>query len=189
MKKLVFFAIASVLFYNCSNSTQTPADSGEKASQVEQNQLTIENDMENAAAMLPAWINEITVVKMDGIKAHSGEFASKVDDVNVYSCTYREKFENINEKLPKRIVVNGWVYTSEANEKLTFVMDINENNETYLWKAFNISNLQLKNNEWNEFTAYYTIDKPIKPNQQLKLFGFGGKKVAYFDDIKVTFEY
>lgn len=188
MKKLIVFGLAGAMLYSC-NSNQTPPASSETEVQTDQNQLVIENDMENAAAMLPSWINEVTVVKMDKVKAHSGEFASKVDDVNVYSYTFRETFENINEKLPKRIVVNGWYYLAEENKKLGLTMDINESGKTYIWQAYNFSNDNPVLNQWNEFTAYFTIDKPITPAHQLKIFGFGDKKVAYFDDIKIIFEY
>ncbi|MFH1118860.1 MAG: hypothetical protein V1775_03500 [Bacteroidota bacterium] len=189
MEKLFVLAFAVVIFYSCSNSTKTPSTNGASTDQTDQKQLVIENDMESAASLISGWINEVTVVKMEKVKAHSGELVSKVDDINLYSYTYREQFENINEKLPTRVVVNGWFYLPEVNEKAAMVMDINENNETYIWKAYDLMDENPALNQWNEFTAYFTIDQPIKPGHQIKLFGFGGKKVAYFDDIKITFEY
>ncbi|MHC1776775.1 MAG: hypothetical protein AB9834_15340 [Lentimicrobium sp.] len=189
MKRLVYIAFAGVVFYSCSNSSNTPSTSTDTSVQTDQNMLVIENNFEDAAAMIPSWINEVTVVKMDKTKAHSGEFASMVDEVNVYSYTYREKFENINQKLPTRIVVNGWFFSTEDNDKLSYVMDINDNNESYIWKSYKLKDENPAINQWNEFTAYFTIDKPLKPGHQIKLFGFGGKKLAYFDDIKITFEY
>lgn len=188
MRNLFILAIAGILLYGCSNSNQNQGQQ-EAAAPVDQNQVVITNDMENAAAIIPSWINEVTVVKMENGKAHSGEFVSKVDDQTLYSYAYREYFENINQKLPKRIVVNGWVNSPDPAEGLGIVMDVNENNELRMWKSYSLTKSVETPNAWYEFTAYFPIDKPIKPNYQVKLFGFSGKKTAYFDDFKITFEY
>jgi hypothetical protein len=186
MRNVLFSLIAVAALFGCSNSNQNTSPTATKA---DQNQVVITNDMENAAAMIPSWINEGTVVKMENGPAHSGEFVTKVDDKNLYTYTYREYFENINQKLPKRIVVNGWVYTPDKSDGLSVIMDINENNVSKIWKAYSLNNSVESNNKWYEFTAYFTVDQPIQPSFQVKVFGFSGKKTAYFDDFKITFEY
>lgn len=184
MKKLLYLAVITVFISACSGSSdkQTPA-------QPEQNTVEIFNDMENAAAMVPSWINEITVVKMENGQAHSGEFVSRVDNNTLYTYAYRENFENINSRLPKKIIVNGWINSPDPADGLGMVMDINENNVSYLWKSYSLKSTVTEPNKWFEFTAYFDIDKPIKPEHQVKLFGFGGGKTAYFDDFRITFEY
>jgi len=191
MRKIVLFSIAAVFAVSCSNTTNAPGESAQQDNNrvTKQNETVIENNMENAFSMVPSWINEVTVVKMDDPKAHSGEFASRIDDQALYSYTYRERFENINQKLPVRVVVNGWYYFAEPNPKASIVMDINENNVSVLWKAFNLNTVNPATNQWNEFTAYFTIDLPIKPEYQIKIFGYSGKKLMYLDDLKITFEY
>lgn len=182
---LLFFAAALILF-GCSNSNQKPTPT---AAQADQNQVVITNDMENAAAMIPSWINEKTVVKMENGTAHSGEFVTKVDDKELYTYAYREYLENIGQKLPKRIVLNGWVNSPDPAEGLSVILDINENNVLKLWKAYSLQKTVETPNKWYEFTAYFPIDKPIQANYQVKLYGYSGKKTAFFDDFKITFEY
>ena len=190
MKRFIFIVLAGILISSCSNSNQTPSSSSSSPADIaDQNQLVIENDLEYASAMIPSWINEVTVIKMDKIKAHSGEYASKIDQTNLYSYAFGEKFENIFEKLPKRVIVNGWYYMPEQNEKAGIVMDINENGETKIWKSYNFFSDNPTINQWNEYTAYFSIDQPIKPNYHIKIYAYSGKKDIYLDDFKITFEY
>jgi len=186
MKNLLFIMLTGLILFGCSNGNQKPAPADAKT---EQNNVVISNDMENAAAMIPSWINEVTVVKMEKGKAHSGEFVTKVDDKTLYTYAFREYFENINEKLPKRVVVNGWINSPDPSERLGIIMDINENNVTKIWRSYSLTKTVETPNQWYEFTAYFPIDKPIKPNYQVKVYGFSGSKTAYFDDFKITFEY
>ncbi|MBK7030440.1 MAG: hypothetical protein IPH45_15115 [Bacteroidales bacterium] len=188
MRSLLILALAGILMYGCSNSNSNQ-NADQSATPADQNSVVITNDMENAAAMIPSWINEVTVVKMENGPAHSGEFVSKVDDKILYTYTYRENFENISQKLPKRVVVNGWINSPAPAEGLGIVMDINENNVIQIWKSYSLANTAETPNKWYEFTAYFPIDKPIKPNFQVKIYGFSGNKTAYFDDLKITFEY
>lgn len=191
MKKLFILMLATGMFYACSNpgsSTDQNATTDSNV-QIDENRMVIETDMENVANLPAYWINGAAVEKMDKIPAHSGKYAAKVDAENMYSITFRENFVNINAKLPKRVVVNGWYYFPELNEKSGVVMEVNDNGNMVIWKAFNIYDGTPITKEWSEFTAYFNIDQPIKPEYQIKIFANSGGKVAYFDDLKITFEY
>ncbi|HCT69801.1 MAG TPA: hypothetical protein DF409_00750, partial [Bacteroidales bacterium] len=72
---------------------------------------------------------------------------------------------------------------------LGIVMDINDNNNTVIWKSYALSGVVTSLNEWQPFTARFTVDAPLKPGYQLKIFASGAKKTAYFDDFKISFEY
>lgn len=192
MKKISILMLVAVMFYACSNNQSSSGDQNsttDKSEQINENQMVIETDMENVANLPAYWINGVVVEKMDKVPAHSGNYAVKVDAENKYSLTFRENLANINAKLPKRVVVNGWYYFPEVNEKAGIVMDINENNNLIIWKAYNLSGDNLATKQWNEFTAYFKIDQPIKPEMQIKIYANSGGKVAYYDDFKITFEY
>lgn len=186
MKNLIVIILAGIVLFGCSNSSQNSTPTAAKS---DQNQVVISNDMENAIAMVPSWVNEKTVVKMENGTAHSGEYVCKVDDKSVYTYTYGEIFQNISDKLPKKVVVNGWISSPDASKNLGIVMDVNENGAPVIWKSYSLTNVVTSPNNWCEFTAYFSIDKPIKPNMQIKIYGYSGEKLAYFDDFKITFEY
>lgn len=187
MKRVFVFFIAVALLGSCSNSTQKPANTPEATDEIGLNQLVIENDMEYPAKLAAPWTNLNTVVKMSDVKAHSGNFASKVNAEGQLSIGIRDEFRNINEKLPTKIIVSGWFYLVEKNDKIGIVLDVQENGQSYMWKPYKFEDTPV--NQWTEFTAYFTIDKPIKPEMLLKIYGNGLKKEAYFDDMKIVFEY
>ncbi len=188
MKKLFFITFIGLIAYGCSNSSKTPAVK-DSQDQISENQVVFENDLENALVGIPSWSNEKTIVKMPVDKAHSGEYVSMVDAVNMYSYAFKENLENINEKLPNTVVVSGWFYSEVKNPDLGFVMDINDNNKSVIWKSYRLMEDGLSENQWHEFTANFEIDEPLKPGYQIKIFGYGAKKTAYFDDIRVTFKF
>lgn len=189
MKKIFAIILIGFSLWSCSGSDQksaTPAGDNAK----DQNTVVISNDLENAAAIIPSWSNEKTVVKMDGAPAHSGQFVSMVDDQFEYSYGFHEYLDNINQSVPKKVHVKGWVYSSVVSPDLSIVLDISENNQLVEWKAYSLTPLITEAKKWTEFNAHFDITKPIKGSNLIKIFGWNhGKKLAYFDDFEITFEY
>ena len=184
--------LATGLFYACSNNPGTSTDQDvmtDYSPQTSENQMVIATDMENVASLPSYWRNGFSIYKMDEVPAHSGNYAVKVTEEHKYSLTFRETFENLNSKLPKQVVVTGWYYFLEPNDNAGVIMEINDNGESYLWKGFNIANENPTTKQWNQFTAYFAIDKPIKPEQEINIFATGAGMVTYFDDFKITFKY
>jgi hypothetical protein len=127
---------------------------------------------------------------MDGAPAHSGLFVSMVDEQFAYSYGFREFVDNINQALPKKVIVKGWVYSIVASPDLSIVLDISENNKPVDWKAYSLTPVITEANTWTEFRANFDINKPIQSSNLIKIFGWDpGKKLAYFDDFEITFEY
>jgi hypothetical protein len=187
MKKILIPVLVISIFSSCSNSTQNPGSPAASGDSVSQNQKVLENDLESPGNLSAPWTNLQTVVEVKEIKAHSGTFVSKVTAENQFSIGIRDEFRNLNEKLPVSISITGWYYLPEMNDNFGFVLDIQEDGKTYVWKPYRLNNLVL--NQWTEFSITFNMDEPIKPNQLLKIYGNGSKKVAYIDDIKITFEY
>ena len=187
MKQLIIFAIAGTLLYGCSGSKPKTEAAAGKA---QQNLIEITNDMENATAVIPSWINEKTVIKMKSPAAHSGEFACVTNDTSQYGYAYQELFKNINTGLPKKVVVSGWVYTTVAAPNLGIILNISENNQNYDWKTFPLTDNLKEAGKWVEFSASFYFDKPLNPEQAIKIYAWNQtKKPIYIDDLKIVFEY
>lgn len=187
MKSILLFTLILMVASSCNNSGNNQATNPE---QPKQKEVVIFNDMENASGIIPSWHNEKTVIALKSpAKAHSGEFASMVDKENVYSYAYGELFKNINNVPPKKIIVNGWANCAEYIEGLIIAMDISNNNQSVIWKGNPITSQIRTQNEWHEFTTEFIIDQPVTQDFQVKIFAFGEGKTAYFDDLKITFEY
>jgi len=187
MKKLIVYAIAGVLLFGCSNpKPKTETDSGKAG----KNLIEITNDMENAAAIIPSWINEKTVIAMNVPAAHSGKFASVTNDTMEYGYGYQELLENINTGLPKSVFLSGWIYTTEAKPNLAIILDISENAVNFDWKSFPLNDSLTETGKWIEFTTSFYFEKPLKPEQMIKIFPWNqSKKTVYIDDLKIRFNY
>lgn len=186
MKKLIVFALTGVLLYGCSNSKPKT----ETSDQPQQSLIEITNDMENASAVIPSWINEKTVISMKDPAAHSGEFVAVTNDTIEYSYAYQELFKNINNGLPKSVVVSGWIYTTVAKPQLGMILNISDNGAQYDWKVFPLADNLTETGKWVEFTSSFYFDKPLKEEQEIRLFAWNqSKKAVYFDDLKISFQY
>jgi hypothetical protein len=146
--------------------------------------------MENAAGVIPSWQNEKTVISIKEPAAHSGEFVSVTNDTIEYSYAYCELIKNINTALPKKINVTGWIYTTVAKPNLAIILDISENNKQYDWKAFPLAEALTEKGKWVQFSSDFYIDKPLNPEQAIKIYAWNqSKKPIYIDDLKISFEY
>jgi hypothetical protein len=186
MKKLVFIAIIGLFLSACSNSgnkTQT-------TDQAVQNEVVITNDLENAMGVIPSWQNENRVIEMSEPPAHSGSYAGITNDTAQYSYTYRELFKNIRSGTPKRANLSGWVFTTVANPKFSIICSVNQNHQTYDWKAYPLEKELSEPGKWVEFSANFFFSKPLTPEDEIWIFGWNqGKNNVYIDDLKITFSY
>ncbi len=181
MKSLLLSAFAGVLLYGCSSSTRKTetanADSKQKT-------IEITNDMENATAVIPSWINEKTVIAMKSPAAHSGDFVCVTNETSEYGYAYQEILKNINSVLPKRVVVSGWVYSTVAAPNLGIILNISENNQQYDWKTYPLAENIKETGKWVEFSTSFYFDKPLNENQEIRIFPWNqSKKPIYFDDL------
>ncbi len=184
MKKVLALAIAGAIISGCSNSN---INSG-SATQPQPNKLEITNDMETASTMIPSWQNEKTVIAAKEPAAHSGKFVCATNDTAEFGYTYCELLKNIISFIPKKVTVNGWVYTTAANPKFSIILDVSENGKLYDWKTFPLDSLN-ETGKWVEFGASFYLDKPLNPEQSVKLYPWNqSKKPVFIDDLKITFE-
>jgi hypothetical protein len=187
MKKIIVFAISGIIIYSCSNSTpKTGAD----ASVSKLNLIENTNDMENAAAIIPSWNNEKTVVTMNEPAAHSGKYACVTNDTLEYSYTYAEQIKNINTGLPNKVDVSGWIYSTISKPNIAIILDVSENDKPYDWMAFPLADSLTVSGRWVEFNSTFYFSKPLNPEQVIKIFAWNqSKKTIYIDDLKFRFEF
>lgn len=184
MKKIILIAFTFSLLCSCTNTaTKTGSDAS-------QNSIVITNDMEDAAVIIPSWINEKTVVELKEPKAHSGKYACVTDETHDFGYGYSEQIKNIIPGLPKVIFVSAWAYTTIANPNIAIIMDISENDKNYDWKAFPLADSLTEPGKWVEFNTAFYFDKPLNPDQFIRIYPWNqSKKAVYIDDLKITFYY
>ncbi len=85
MKRIILFAIPVTLLFSCVNKTT------ENWADAAPNRIEITNDMEDAALVIPSWMNEKTVIAMKEPAAHSGKYACVTNDTLEYGYGYAER--------------------------------------------------------------------------------------------------
>jgi len=182
MKKLLFIAAIAMLLSACSGNA-----SDKSANKNNDNSITFTNDMENAAAKIPSWTNEYTV--NEGI-AHSGKFSSYLDETREYSYNFSDKLSSISNKLPKRIEVKAWIYSTVANPDASIIAAIDNNGKSIYWNSAVLKPDVTKANEWTQVTYMFDINKPVSLNDKVTVVLWNLNKLKlYCDDITVTFHY
>lgn len=185
--KEIFVLILGVILFSCSNlNSKTGTDATQSRPDVIENT----NDMENAALLIPSWINEKTVIKMKNPSARTGEFASSTNGSAEFGYGFMEQIKNINTGFPKMVELKGWVYTTVSKPNLAIILDISENNIQYDWKAFPLTDSLTTTGKWVPFTASFYFEKPLNPEQVIKIFPWNqSRQSIYFDDFKISFQY
>jgi len=187
MKKIVVLACIGIILFSCSNST---SKTGTDASNSKLNLIENTNDMEDAAAIIPSWSNEKTVIAMKEPAAHSGKYACVTNDTIEYSYTYAEQIKNINTGVPGRVDVSGWIYSTVARPNIAIILDVSENDKPYDWMAFPLADSLAVAGKWVEFNSSFYFSKSLHPEQVIKIFAWNqSKKTIYLDDLKFRFEY
>jgi len=185
MKKILLFAAAALIISACSNnenknSIKTGTTKTEKS-------ISFSNDMENAAALIPSWANEAVV--NEGL-AHSGKYSCMMDETRENSYAFLEILGNINKKMPTRIVVTAWIYSTIPDPDASFVLNITDGDKSVLWNSGTLVSRIPKANEWTEVTCYFAVDKPVFPSNQVRVYIWNLNKLKfYIDDMNITFEY
>ncbi len=186
MKKLFFFAAASMIMAACSNSGSKAPSTDQAA----QNEIVITNDLENAKGVIPSWYNDNTVIAMTDPQAHSGEYASITNDTLQYGYFYKEIVKNLKSENPKAVVYSGWVYTTVANPNFAIICNINNDTVRYDWKANPLDKELSEPGKWVEFSAMFAFDKPLQPGYEIGLVAWNqSKKNVFLDDLKIVFTY
>ncbi len=171
MKKIGFIAIVSVLLISCGKTEEKKNFIWETSSNLDANNF---------------WINSVTLTKGN---AHSGLFSSKIDTLIEYGIGIAAKFNDLSEKLPKKVNVHCWIYSTVPNLDAGLVCDPNNNGQSLNWQSFNLQPIIQKANEWTEFKTSFDLPEEITPDTELKLFFWNPKKMTYYvDDLEISLE-
>ena len=171
MKNLVFIAVISVLLISCGKTEEKKNSIWEVSSNLDANNF---------------WINANTLAKGT---AHSGLFSSKIDTLVEYGIGIAANFSDLSEKLPKKVNIHCWIYSTVPNLDASLVCDPNVNGKSLNWQAFNLKPTITKANEWTEFKTSFDLPEEITPDSQLKLFFWNPNKQIFFvDDLEISIE-
>ncbi|MCX6234664.1 MAG: hypothetical protein NT175_08075 [Bacteroidetes bacterium] len=120
--------------------------------------------------------------------AHSGHSSLKMDSTVEFSPNIAAKFKDLTSKDHAWIRASAYIYpVSELKGKPLFlVMTFSHKGANYQYKTLNISDLDLKMNEWNRVTMDYMTPFPRTKRDDLNVYLWNpGKAEVFVDDFMV----
>ena len=124
--------------------------------------------------------------------AHSGSYSLKMDSLIQFSPAFRISYHELNKNKYNRCRVEVWVYPVHPLSEIPCSLVINFENKgrAIKYQAYNLDNplnsKKLRLNHWNRIEVNYFVPKPQHKSDQLVIYVWNrGKKVIYFDDLKV----
>jgi hypothetical protein len=171
MKNVGLFAIILIFIFACG-----------KTAEKNNSLFSVSNNFDSNVS----WINVNTITK--GL-THSGIFAAKMDTTIEYGIGIGSKFNDLLDKLPKKVNVHCWVYSNTPNIDATLVCDPTINDQSINWQGLNLKDKIIKAKEWTELTTSFDLPKNITPDTKLLVYFWNPNKlIFYVDDLDISLE-
>ncbi|MBI5538711.1 MAG: hypothetical protein HY951_01530 [Bacteroidia bacterium] len=171
MRNFILFIIASVLIFGCGKKEEKGNEIFSTSNNLDANNL---------------WLNTNTIFKGN---AHSGLYSSKLDTAAEYGIGINPILKNISDKLPKKITIKCWVYSTVPNLDASIVCNPLLNSQVVDWKNYDFKTIVTKANEWTEITASFDLPKNITLDTELRAFVWNPNKLTFFvDDFEFSIE-
>ena len=180
MKKLLHLmgALAALNLAGCGGSTESVIDPN----------VLVDANFDTLAGWIPDAMNGTLTRE----KAHSGNYALKVDGTHEYSLGYTAPLGNLSGTRIKKIKVSAWAFlVAGANASLVVTVG---NPATPAEKPLMWEGLPLEKSaspgKWVEISKVITLPKNILPTYTLGLYLWrtAGTQPVYLDDLRVTIE-
>ena len=171
MNKILLLVIATVMLFACGKTDENKSGL-----------FSASNNFDLSSS----WINTQTIVNE---LSHSGKFSSKMDSTQEYGIGIRAKFNELTDKLPKKVNVHCWIYSKSPVLEATLVCDPTINEQSISWQGLDLKTKITKANEWIEFNHSFDLPKNITPDSKFLVYFWNPKKVIFYvDDLDISLE-
>jgi hypothetical protein len=177
--KRSFLLISCVIFFACScNPPESESDSVESDG----------NYRKFTTEMYPnCWFNEHTL--QDEI-ALSGRYASVVDTAFPFSFGFSEFVKNIDQRMPRSVLVTYSVLFPETGINPSMVVSIDSADQNRFWAGVDLKDSVSTAGEWTSLKCFLTLPRRIYPEDRVRIYLWGqGAGRFYVDDLRVEFGY
>jgi len=156
------------------------------AAQCQQVIFHLENNFETEHPALP-WLNDQT--RKSG-NAHSGNYFSHIDSIQVYGGGYKGSFPEICIRKNIGIVFNGWFRTNGTPGKSTMAFAVSSNDSSVFWQGIKVQPPSRSDQDW--FHVSDTIKLPANicaggNSFSLYFWNEDGKSMVDLDDWSLDF--
>lgn len=133
------------------------------------------------------WIGLNTV---DSGFAYSGSFFSTTDSHIQYGLGLEQEFPKYLLRKNITVLISGWVKSSTINNTAVYVITLENNNETILWKGIPLSPYFNEKNRWNFFSDSILIPANLTIGSKFKAYLWNQNigSTTGIDDLRIEFK-
>ncbi len=135
--------------------------------------------------------NWIGLQSIDSGFAHSGNYYSHTDSVNVYGLGFEDQLPEGLIRKNTVVLISGFIQNSSINTNPLFVITIiDSNNETLLWKGISLKNGVQDINTWVYFSDSVLIPASLTDGSKIKAYLWNQEKSSSvnLDDLRIEFK-
>jgi hypothetical protein len=163
----------------CSRQADLRDDAG--------NKIFVINDFES----LVGWLGAASHPSLTKERAHSGQYALKVDGAIPYSLSYNSTLGNLSEVRLKKLRLSAWVLVPDAEASallVTHIGDAPPATKPLLWDSFDVAKATQKRGQWAHVSKVINMPAEADANTAIGLYLWcnKGTKATYIDDIVVS---
>lgn len=171
MKIYILFVFTCLIIFSCGKKEEAGNELFRASNNLDESTL---------------WLNTNTIVKST---AHSGLYSCKLDTNVEYGIGISTKVKDLTDKLPKKVFIKCWVYSTIANLDASIVCNPLLNSQVVDWKNYDLKKDISKANEWIEINTSFDLPKNMTPDTELRIYIWNPKKMSFFvDDLEFSIE-
>ncbi|TGE15652.1 hypothetical protein [Hymenobacter elongatus] len=168
--------LAAFLLTNCDKGADSASEKDDKT--------LVNTDFDG----LQGWVNNSTGT-LSNKYAHSGKYSLTVGGGKEYGLTFSAPLGQLMATKPRKMNVQGWVRTEEANTAVQLVIQVTKpgTDEKVFWKGLPLFG-GTKPGQWTELKTDIILPDNIGFDQVLGVYLWGNNagKPVYLDDLRIT---
>jgi hypothetical protein len=163
----------------CSSQADLRDDAG--------NKILVINGFES----LVGWMGTASHPSLTKERAHSGQYALKVDGAIPYSLSYNSTLGHLSEIRLKKFRLSAWVLVPDAEASallVTHIGDAPPATKPLLWDGFDVVKASQKRGQWAHVSKVINVPAEADANTTIGFYLWcnKGTKATYIDDIVVS---
>jgi hypothetical protein len=145
----------------------------------------------NSFEALAGWLGTAPQPSLTKEKAHTGQYALKVDGATPYSLNYNNTLGQMSEVRLTKLKVSAWVLVPNAESRAVLVTHIGDAppaTKALLWDGFDVVRASKKYGEWVHVSRVLAVpaEATADTNIGLYLWCNQGTGATYIDDVIIS---
>ncbi|MBF9235838.1 hypothetical protein I2I05_00370 [Hymenobacter sp. BT683] len=177
-RRLALLGLLALVAPACSTDKGAAADSA----------TVVHNDFDNLAG----WLGAAPTPTLTTEKAHSGQYAIKVDANNEFSLGFSSTLGNLQGVRINKLKLTAWVFVPNGNATALLVTHVGDQppaTKPVLWDGFDVTQaVGNKYNQWVEISKVVEIPKNATATDNIGFFLWRTSvdQPVYLDDFSVS---